>query len=387
MNDALDSKSNDPAPSRPARRWLPSWRASVIGAITSSVVLAAVLWAGITILLPTTPDDDEKSSALAVVTRDSIESTLGLNAKATWPVSPGGANAVSGVVTEVSVTAGQRVSAGEVLYSVDMRPVAAAAGRIPSYRDVGKGMKGDDVEQVQQFLSDVGVYFGTVDGEAGENTETAIKTWQRKHGLSETGILLKGDVMFLPTLPARVMLDAKVVYRGAVIGPGVPVVSVLADSPVFSIPLQDAQVSTVHVGLGVDLKGPAGELWRARVAGIKAPASDPTKGGSTSPEAMLEPATSSSICASSCDSLGPESEVLVPATIMLVPRTDGLVVPASAITTDAQGNPVVIDAEGTPHPVLVGVTAKGMTLVEGVDEGLRVRVPGDAASSSPAPRS
>jgi len=45
--------------------------------------------------------------------------------------------------------------------------------------------------------------------------------------------------------------------------------------------------------------------------------------------------------------------------------------------TDAQGRTLVIDAEGSRHVVNVITAAQGMSVVEGVDAGLRVRVPGD----------
>ena len=50
-----------------------------------------------------------------------------------------------------------------------------------------KGSKGSEVKQLQQRLKQLGYYTSTVDGDYGSNTVTAVKAFQKKNGLTQTG--------------------------------------------------------------------------------------------------------------------------------------------------------------------------------------------------------
>ncbi len=50
-----------------------------------------------------------------------------------------------------------------------------------------KGSKGDAVKQLQQRLKQLGYYNSTIDGDYGNNTVSAVKAFQKKNGLSQTG--------------------------------------------------------------------------------------------------------------------------------------------------------------------------------------------------------
>ena len=52
-----------------------------------------------------------------------------------------------------------------------------------------RGSSGESVRKIQQKLSDWGYYSGTVDGIFGSQTETAVKYFQRKNGLTVDGIV------------------------------------------------------------------------------------------------------------------------------------------------------------------------------------------------------
>ena len=52
---------------------------------------------------------------------------------------------------------------------------------------ISSGSKGDAVTRLQTRLKELGYYTGTVDGVAGSGTVTAIKNFQKKNGLSQTG--------------------------------------------------------------------------------------------------------------------------------------------------------------------------------------------------------
>ena len=55
-------------------------------------------------------------------------------------------------------------------------------------RIMKKGMRGEDIRQMQQMLNDAGFDCGTADGIFGAKTETALKEFQKNHGLTADGI-------------------------------------------------------------------------------------------------------------------------------------------------------------------------------------------------------
>lgn len=59
-------------------------------------------------------------------------------------------------------------------------------GHIPT--GLGRGDLGEDVEKLQRQLVKVGHKRLKVDGEFGDKTEKALRTFQRRHGLPETGV-------------------------------------------------------------------------------------------------------------------------------------------------------------------------------------------------------
>jgi hypothetical protein len=68
-------------------------------------------------------------------------------------------------------------------------------------------------------------------------------------------------------------------------------------------------------------------------------------------------------------------QTLLLSKIVTVETVSGLVVPSAALLSAADGAVSVIDEEGVSHPVTVETSARGMSVVDGVSAGLRVRVP------------
>jgi hypothetical protein len=55
-------------------------------------------------------------------------------------------------------------------------------------RTLRVGSKGEDVEKWQYFLRGLELYFGPVDGDFGEGTQSATEEFQRRHALKDDGI-------------------------------------------------------------------------------------------------------------------------------------------------------------------------------------------------------
>jgi peptidoglycan hydrolase-like protein with peptidoglycan-binding domain len=52
-----------------------------------------------------------------------------------------------------------------------------------------KGAEGESVKELQTRLNDIGYDCGTVDGKFGNKTLAAVKEFQRKHGLTDDGVV------------------------------------------------------------------------------------------------------------------------------------------------------------------------------------------------------
>ncbi|HET9769553.1 MAG TPA: peptidoglycan-binding protein, partial [Acidimicrobiia bacterium] len=94
------------------------------------------------------------------------------------PVASGEEGTAEPVVTKLPVAAGDTVRAAQVLLEVSGRPVIALPGRLPVYRDLRPGAKGDDVAQVQKALRDLGHGTGSdAPGTFGPGTKAALQAF------------------------------------------------------------------------------------------------------------------------------------------------------------------------------------------------------------------
>lgn len=266
--------------------------------------------------------------------------------------------------------------ADDPLEATDYTLVEVVQGEVgsstPAFRDVGDGAKGTDVKQLQRLLSDLGSYHGPVGGEAGPVTAAAIRAWQKNLGVAQTGVVKAGDVVYVPRLPTRVTLDTKVVFRGATLSGGEQVVSGLPASPVFTVPVTDAQAAMIPAGTRVEISSPDGDTWEG-YAGTQT--RDETSGTVT---IALEGADGAVICGKDCGQVPVTGQATLSSTIVTVETTSGTVVPSSALVSGADGQLALIGATGTRIPVSVLAAARGMSVVDGVDAGTKVRVPGEA---------
>lgn len=86
-----------------------------------------------------------------------------------------------GVVTSLPGV-GAVVSEGNVLLTISSRPTFVLAGTQPSYRDLGPGMSGRDVSQLEQALHRLKLNPGKVDGVYDDATGRAVGLLYRRHG-------------------------------------------------------------------------------------------------------------------------------------------------------------------------------------------------------------
>lgn len=112
---------------------------------------------------------------------------------------------VTQIVTSIVAT-GTTIGNGDVLYTIDSQPVLALIGAIPEWRTVSvSSANGSDIKQLEQALVDLGYDPDgavTVDEKFDSTTEAMVKRWQTGLGITASGIVTLGSVVFIPKASA-----------------------------------------------------------------------------------------------------------------------------------------------------------------------------------------
>jgi len=345
-------------------------RKMVVGAIGLALVAGiGGVWAGRTLLAPP-PDILAAPSFTMVAAREgTVGQTWRLNAEASWDSLADFPNYNSGVITSISATNGEIAEPGQVLYTVNLRPVVIAEGEIPAFRDLSTNASGTDVAQLQQLLTSTGYFTGSVNGVFDWRLRNSVQAWQRSLGVADTGTISRSDIVFVPDLPTSIALAEGIVIGKEVSGQ-FPAVSVLGDSPEFTINVTDSQAAAMPVGTVVDLATAEG-IWPAVVSQFSP----------MTPERPLHVVLSSPdggpVCGNECDQIPVGTPTVIPATIHIVPETSGIVVPTAATVSNAAGQSGVYLEDGEFVPVTIIASALGSSVVTGIALDTLVRTPGD----------
>jgi peptidoglycan hydrolase-like protein with peptidoglycan-binding domain len=174
---------------------------------------------------------------------------------------------------------GSSIGEGKVLLTISARPVFVLRGAQPSYRDLGPGMSGQDVQQLESSLERSGLDAGQVDGFYDEETASAVEAMYQRHQFepvvaTETqlaaarhleaelvegmragsGVQLPADeVIFVPTTPLRVTEISTAVGTS----PSGALVTVTDTSVVIDGLLPVEQAGRVRQGMDVIIDEPA----------------------------------------------------------------------------------------------------------------------------------
>lgn len=344
---------------RATGRW---WRR--VGALLVLAAVAAVgFWAGRVVLLP--PDDPLDAGTVPItytVAMGEVGRSFRFAAVAEWGLTPLARNAAPGVLTSVDFVSGDVVETGQVLYSVNLRPVVVAEGAVPAFRALLLNSSGPDVAQLQAFLGEMGMFDGEVDGVFRSSTRAAVLAWQRSFGLTADGVVLPGDVIFVPELPARLAL-AETATVGSPLGGGEGLVLLVPDTPEFRVPLSFEQRSLVPLDATVRVSYAEG-TWEGRV---ERAVEDPSFG---LVNLVLATHDGGPLCGDECArwvSLHNATNFSVE--IVVLPHTEGPAVPVAAIRSDAGNQPYVVGEDGSRIDIVIVASAQGIAIVEGVAPG------------------
>jgi peptidoglycan hydrolase-like protein with peptidoglycan-binding domain len=348
------------------RQWLTpvAWAASVV------LATAVGVWASRAALEPA-PIVGRDEAALYTVTQGTLSRVLSFTAEARWDSLPLGRNAGSGTVTTVDVHPGDWVEQGRRLYTVDLRPVIAAVGDIPAFRNLATGVRGSDVEQLQRFLTATGHYEGQATGTFDAATGAAVRAWQVAAGVDEDGIIRRSDLMFIPKLPARVA-PTNLLQVGTLVSGGEMVLERLSPTPTFTITLGRAQADLVPLVATVVVHHASGS-WEGRIASSR-----------TTPDGelvlTLGGPDATPLCSDQCGVVPIAEAVLYTADLVAVPETTGPVVPLSALRSSPDGSVTVLTDDGREAEVHVVAAAEGRAVVSGIQVGTVIRLFGEQAA-------
>ena len=330
--------------------------------------LALVVAVGVGILfgrwafVPPGVEEATDAPATVEVTEMTVGRSLPLAVSAAWEARPFGVGAASGVLTSLDVADGDTVGVGDRVFSVDLRPVVAAVGQVPAFRDLSQGARGTDVAQVQQLLIDTGFLTGSADGVFGPATTHAVRAWQASLGVEKDGVVRAGDVVFAARLPARVQV-AEEIAVGTRLAPGDVVLSVLDGAPEFVATIPQASSADPSLPIEVTF---GEEIVETVVAGSR----DDMSGNTIW---TLTRVDGTSVCADRCEQVPlDQNDAVYPARQVLVPEVTGPGVPAAAMWFTAGGDPYVVLPDGTEVRVTILGQGQGGVVLDGVEIGTTV---------------
>lgn len=341
------------------------------GRIVALILLVAMVsglagWSLGKIFSPPPAATGEKTVSTFTVKQGRIGKSITLNAAATWGSEASGINRAVGVVTSMA-SIDEPVKSGDAVYTVGLAPVALVAGSTPAFREITTGTDGSDVTQLAVMLAERGYGVDPETSKVDWFFAQAIKAWQKSIGAEANGTVANGALIFVPGLPAKIQFEPETITVGATLAGGEKVLTVASAIPEFSIEVPNEQAQSILTGTSVVVKN-NDTKWTGEVAGIKDSAN------STNKLLVLGSTTDTPICGQECGGLTATKDALFPTEITLVPRQEGLVVPSSAIRTNASGSTSVLLQSGAEVPVETVATSGGMTIVSGVDAGTVIQL-------------
>jgi peptidoglycan hydrolase-like protein with peptidoglycan-binding domain len=282
----------------------------------------------------------------------------------------------SGTVTSLP-EAGDVVTSGEKLYTVDLEPTVLLAGKVPAYRALDTGVsKGPDVKQLKQALVDLGIDSDlTVDREFGEATADAVEDWEDELKRADPdGEVELDDVVFGPK---SLRVDEVQVDIGAQVQAGTPVLTYSSGVKTVTVDLETDNTDLLPLDAKVVVTLPDGTQTPGTVTSVGTEAETDPNDPQVEPTVPVEITIGDSSAVETFDT----GEVTV--TAEQSRDEDVLAVPVTALLALAEGGYAVqvpdpaADSGYRLVAVDVGTQAGGFVEVsgDGIEEGVEVVVP------------
>lgn len=330
---------------------------------------AAGWWAGRVVFSPPASPVEVLGPVTYEVQVGTVGRSMQFVVLAEWPLTGGVRFGESGTVTSVEIEDGDVVAVGDVVMTVGLRPVVAAEGAIPSFRPLRLKDQGEDVAQLERFLVMSGFFDGDVDGVFDHALRSAVREWQRSMGVRDNGVVQAGDLLFMDSLPVRVVV-AEGLEAGVPLAPGQVVFETVSTRPEVVVPLSLEQRNLVPLSATVRIDAD-GVVWEGRIVQVR----EEMETGSL--WLVLAANDGGPICGDDCGRVIPVGDrVDFPVEVVVVPETSGPLVPVAAILTEADGSTVVESVSGELISVEVVASVSGQAVVSGLETGTLVVLPG-----------
>ena len=329
------------------------WRVHLAWLLVLVVAVGGTWWAVTTVLEPPAAQGEAPAPATYTLVEGEVGVRTAVMGEVVFEAGPAAFAGTGGRVTSVSVDPDVPIASGDVLFTVDLRPVIAAQGEVPAFRSLYRGLRGPDVAQLRAFL-------GLEEGDLFDvATRTAVREWQRELGVTVDGVVALGDVLFLPALPTRGYASAEVSV-GAPVSAGQEVVATVLDRPQIYAFSDSAR--PLSAGLAV-----SATLGDEVLTGVLGNPIDRLDGRTVLP---VHGPDGLSVCDPSCAAgLGISAPTQVTLSVEVVPATAGIVVPDAALHLLPDGT-VALRVHGADLvPIEVLAQAEGMTVVSGIEAG------------------
>jgi hypothetical protein len=261
---------------------------------------------------------------------------------------------------------GQLINDGDVIYQVDASPVILLYGSTPAYRTLCEYLRGADVAQLNAALVTLG-YVSRSNLDPASNyfnwwTLYGVKKLQQHLGVTQTGSLALGTVVFLPT---GIRITSTQPVLGSPAGPGATVAAATSTGRRVVVNLDASQQSSVKAGDEVTINLPNGNTTPGKVAFVGTVAITPSGQGGGTPTVEVDISPTDQAATGTLDA----APVSVLITIATAPNVLAVPVTALLATADGSYELEVVTSAGSHEmiPVTVGLfdDADGLVQVSG----------------------
>jgi len=345
----------------------------------AAVLVAVVAIGGVAVTSGAKPataaGPQEPQVSTAQVERTTFSATVPQDGTLTYRAGSDGSpysviGQAGGTYTELPAL-GEVIHQGRVLCRVSDRPVVLLYGSTPAYRTLSAGATGPDVAELNADLVALGyatrAQLSPTSASFGLATTTAVEKLQAALGVTQTGTLTLGRVVFEPTAVRVTSVSAQLGGRAQ---PGETVLQATSTTRQVQVALDASQQTDVAVGNKVSITLPNNRTTPGVVSSVGTVASCPSGSGSGgSGSSSAAPGTDTCSSASSGSS--------TPTITVDVTPSD----PAATGTWDQAPVQVGITTASVRNAVVVPVTA----LLAQSSGGYAVEVVGAGASNRLVP--
>ncbi|MHC0432980.1 peptidoglycan-binding protein [Streptomyces sp. O3] len=345
--------------------------------VWAAVAVATIAGGGVAVTELGTPASDENTAkntgvprSTATVARGdlvsatSVDGTLGYSRERKLNAG------ASGTLTWITGS-GSKVARDGKLYALDGHEVRLMYGAEPMYRELKRGDKGRDVRQLKRNLRELGHNPALADDEEfTAGTEEAVRRWQKKHGLKQTGRIGPGQIAFAPGSVRIQAANAAVADR---VGPGQQVLTTTSSERVVELRVKVSEAALAEEGTKVRIELPDGTTAPGTVASVGATATTGDDPGDKTPRVAVTVTFDDPDKVDGIDKS--------PATVKLTGQTrkNVLSVPVSALLAlpDGSFGVQVVEGKRTREvKVTLGMFAQGRVEISGKDlaAGMKVGV-------------